>query len=55
VDWDRVFTLLLDKGYRGPWLMEVVNGGRDPFGILPRMGQAIGEMKARIENLSCHE
>lgn len=55
VDWDRVLKLLLDKGFRGPWLMEVVNGGRDPFGILPRMGQAIGEMKSLIEKLSCSD
>ena len=53
IDWKSTLKLLLDKGYRGPWLMEVTNGGHDPFGVLEAMAESIEKMKSVLEELSC--
>lgn len=52
VDWPRMLGLLLDKGFRGPWLMEVTNGGHDPIGVLAKMGDSIGKIKDCLRELS---
>lgn len=53
VDWQEILKLLLDKGFCGPWLMEVTNGGHDPLGVLEQMGLSITKMKAMLEGISC--
>lgn len=52
VDWEETLMLLLEKGYRGPWLIEVLNGGNDPFDVLAQMGKSITKMRAMLEELS---
>lgn len=52
IDWKEILKLLLDKGFRGPWLMEVTNGGHDPLGVLEKMGGSITKMRATLEDLS---
>jgi len=52
VDWEEVLRLLLEKGYRGPWLIECLNGGNDPFDVLAQMGESIVKMRAMLEELS---
>lgn len=51
IDWRETLNLLLDKGFRGPWLMEVTNGGYDPFEILSTIRQSIEKMKVVIKAL----
>ena len=51
-DWEETLKLLLEKGYRGPWLIEVLNGGNDPFDVLAQMGDSITKMRAMLEELS---
>ena len=52
VDWRKTLNMLLDKGFRGPWLMEVTNGGHDPLGVLEKMRLSMAKMKAMLEDLS---
>ncbi len=52
IDWRETLNLLLQKGFRGPWLMEVTNGGHDPMGVLARMRQSIAQMTTVLEDLS---
>lgn len=52
IDWGRVFEFLLVKGYRGPWIMEVSNGGRDPFEELKKMGESMAGIRALIEKIA---
>ena len=52
IDWKMVFEFLLGKGYSGPWVMEVSNGGRDPFDELAKMGDSIGKIKALIGEIA---
>ena len=37
IDWQLVLGFLMQQGFRGPWLMEVTNGGHDPLGVLAKM------------------
>lgn len=52
IDWHAMLGFLIDRGYRGPWLMEVTNGGHDPFSVLAKMGIATEKMRAVIAALS---
>ncbi len=52
VDWEETLTLLIEKGYRGPWLIECLNGGNDPFDVLAQMGESIVKMRTLLEKLS---
>jgi sugar phosphate isomerase/epimerase len=51
VDWRKTLKLLLDKGFEGPWLLEIVNGGHDPYGFLPRMVEAMKKMRLILTEL----
>jgi sugar phosphate isomerase/epimerase len=48
IDWRMVFEFLTNRGYRGPWIMEVSNGGRDPFEELAKMGDSIGRVRKLV-------
>jgi sugar phosphate isomerase/epimerase len=52
VEWRMTLKMLLDKGFRGPWLMEVTNGGHDPLGVLDKMRASISKMTGVLEDLS---
>jgi len=52
IDWKMVFKFLIGRGYRGPWIMEVSNGGRDPFDELAKMGDSIEKIKALIGEIA---
>ena len=52
IDWKMVFEFLIGRGYRGPWIMEVVNGGRDPFDELAKMGDSIEKIKPLIAEIA---
>jgi len=53
INWRDVFRLLIGKGFRGPWLLEVTNGGWDPQGVLEEMGKSIGRMETVITEVIC--
>jgi len=55
INWRKMLKLLMDKGFRGPWLMEVTNGGNDPIEVLAQMRESITKMRAVLEDLSCNE
>jgi len=55
IDWLEVLGFLLDTGFRGPWLMEVTNGGHDPLGVLAKMGTSIEKMKHVFAQISGSE
>lgn len=45
IDWRMVLEFLLGKGYRGPWLLEVTNGGHDPLDVIDTMQVSIEKMR----------
>lgn len=51
IDWRMVFEFLIGRGYRGPWVMEVSNGGRDPYDELAKMRASMEKIKALIEEI----
>lgn len=51
INWHDVFRFLIGKGFRGPWLLEVTNGGWDPQGVLEEMGRSIGKMETVITEI----
>lgn len=52
VDWPVVIRLILDNGFRGPWLLEVTNGGNDPLEVLGAMGASLEKLKDLIVRIS---
>lgn len=54
IDWSRTLNLLLEKGFCGPWLMEVTNGGNDPLTVLAGMRESISRMRTALKKLSCN-
>ncbi len=52
VDWPGVVRLILENGYGGPWLLEVTNGGNDPFGVLEQMGASTQKLKKLIPEIN---
>ncbi|MBI5118021.1 sugar phosphate isomerase/epimerase [Candidatus Poribacteria bacterium] len=52
IDWSKVLRLLLANGFRGPWLMEVTNGGNDPLEVLAQMELSAKTMKDLLQRLA---
>lgn len=51
IDWDMALGFLIKKGYRGPWLLEVTNGGNDWHVALEEMGRSIKKMESVIRKI----
>jgi sugar phosphate isomerase/epimerase len=45
VDWEKVIGLILRNGFRGPWLLEVTNGGNEPLDVLRAMRESLEKLK----------
>jgi sugar phosphate isomerase/epimerase len=50
--WRKVLRLLLANGFRGPWLMEVTNGGNDPLDVLAQMELSVRTMKDLLQRIA---
>jgi sugar phosphate isomerase/epimerase len=52
IDWHKMLGFLMERGFRGPWLMEVTNGGHDPLAVLAKMESSIERMRTVIATIS---
>jgi sugar phosphate isomerase/epimerase len=51
IDWEGVLGVLIDGGFRGPWLFEVLGWGADPYDFLRRAAHGRKRMRDIIIRL----
>jgi len=51
IDWERVLGTLIEGGFRGPWLFEVLGWGADPYDLLRRAAHGLEKMRPIIAKL----
>lgn len=55
IEWRETLKLLLEKGFHGPWLLEVTNGGHDPLEVLAKMRESTKKLESMIMDISSSE
>jgi len=51
IDWEGVLSVLIEGGFTGPWLFEVLGWGADPYDFLRRASAGAARMRRLIRDI----
>ena len=51
IDWEGVLSVLIEGGFTGPWLFEVLGWGADPYDFLRRASDGAERMRRLITDI----